>query len=128
MVVLLIAIGGAWFYLNAWIEHNGNRSLDEEPHGKFIKKLDSPTYTYTVRIYNVPSIEKTSVRVEILFNKANKKPKTIYYEYNRSYPDPDSNIKWLKNDVIDIYGHHLNVLRDTYNWQKDPNWDKERDQ
>ncbi|MDD9150921.1 DUF5412 family protein [Sporolactobacillus sp. CQH2019] len=122
LFVILVSIGVFTYYIN-------HPSLDRVPYGKLVAKLDSPNHDYTARIFNIsmsgggPSVGP-SVRVEIAFNKTNKKPKTIYYDYEREYSGSD--IEWLSDQVIKIYDHRLNVLKDTYNWENDPNWDKKR--
>jgi hypothetical protein len=101
-------------------------TLEEAPHGKLIKTYDSPTHAYTARAFlinNGGATIRTAIRVDIVFNhQKDKPPKTIYFEYDRSEPE----ITWLSPHVIQIYNHKLNIFKDTYNWQNDKNWDKER--
>jgi len=124
IVFVLLAIGIYHMFFDT--------SLENAPHGKLVEKLDSPNHEYTARVFRINegwflgATNAPSVRVDIVFNKnQNRQPKTIYYEYDRSYP---YEVSWINSKEIKIYNHKLNVLKDTYNWKTDDNWDKERNE
>jgi hypothetical protein len=51
----------------------------------------------------------------ILYNKAKKNPKNMYW----SYREENANISWVDDTTVIINGHKLDVLHDTYDWRRE---------
>jgi hypothetical protein len=99
-------------------------NLQYVPKGEFLKEEISPTNLYTARVFRSSGGATTgfAIRVEIVFEKEKsifgKKTKNIYWNYH----EEDANIKWIDSETVKINNHQLNVITDTYDYRKDPNW------
>jgi len=80
-----------------------------------IAESTSPNGTYTVNAYVSDGGATTSYTVlgELMFNKENKKPKKIYWQYREN----EAHISWIDDDTVKINGVTLDVLNDTYDYR-----------
>ena len=86
------------------------------PKGDLISKVDSPNGTYTIKAYvtNGGATTDFSVRGELNFNKENRKPKNIYWNYH----EDKAIIVWSDNHTVIINGHKLTVPNDVYDFRR----------
>lgn len=86
------------------------------PEGDLISEVNSPDGTYTLKAYVSSGGATTdfSVRGELNFNKENKKPKNIYWNYH----EEKANIKWIDKNTVVINGHELSVPNETFDFRR----------
>jgi len=90
-------------------------SMDYLPKGEFVAAYDSPQGTYTLNIYLDGGGATTgfAIRGELV-TAANGSRKNIYW----SYPEQEATVEWVSDEVVDINGHVLDVVHDTYDWRR----------
>lgn len=93
--------------------------MNNLPKGKLISEGKSPDGTYTVKAYlsDGGATVDYSILGELNYNKINKKPKNIYWNYH----EEEAVIKWINNDTVVINGHKLNVLNEVFDWRRNIN-------
>jgi hypothetical protein len=86
------------------------------PKGDMIAEVSSPKGTYTLKAYVSSGGATTdySVLGELNFNKGNKKPKNIYWNYH----EKNANIKWINENTVVINGHKLSVPNETFDFRR----------
>ncbi|MDQ6597967.1 hypothetical protein E2K98_30570 [Bacillus salipaludis] len=106
VILGLIGYGVYWAFFD----------MSRLPKGDLITEKSSPEGTYTLKAY-VSSEGATTdfaVRGELNFNKANKKPKNIYWNYH----EEKANIKWIDENTVVINGHVLSVPNETFDFRR----------
>lgn len=83
------------------------------PKGDLISEVSSPDGTYTLKCFVSDGGATTDYAVlgELNFNKENRKPKNIYWNYH----EETANINWIDKNTVVINGHQLRVPNDTFN-------------
>ncbi|MEM1505503.1 DUF5412 domain-containing protein [Domibacillus sp. 8LH] len=106
LLLILLGYGMYWAFFD----------MGRLPKGDFISEADSPNGDYTVKAYVSSGGATTdfAVRGELHFNKENKKPKNIYWNYH----EQQAVMKWLDQDTVVINGHRLDVPYDVFNFRK----------
>jgi hypothetical protein len=86
------------------------------PKGDLISEVSSPKGTYTLKAYvnNGGATVDYAVRGELNFNKENRKPKNIYWNYHES----SASIEWIDERTVVINGHKLKVPDETFDWRQ----------
>lgn len=107
--LLLLGLIGYGVY---WAFFDMNRL----PHGDLISEVRSPDGTWTFKAFlcSPGATVDDSVRGELIFNKENRKPKNIYWNYHQSA----AAIKCIDKNTIDINGHVLNVPDETFDYRR----------
>ena len=87
------------------------------PKGDLISEADSPGGTYTLKAYvsSGGAITDFTVLGELNFNKENRKPKNIYWNYH----EETANIKWIDDNTVVMNNHELNVPNDTFDFRNE---------
>ena len=85
--------------------------------GEFISEVKSPNGTYTVKSYlsNGGATTGYAILGELNYNKVNKKPKNIYWNYREEKAD----IEWTDEVTVIINGHKVNILHDTFDFRRE---------
>ncbi|WNS78309.1 DUF5412 domain-containing protein [Domibacillus sp. DTU_2020_1001157_1_SI_ALB_TIR_016] len=106
LLLALLGYGVYWAFFD----------MDRLPKGDFISEADSPNGDYTVKAYVSSGGATTdfAVRAELHFNKENRKPKTVYWNYH----EEQAVIKWMDQDTVVINGHWLDVPYDVFDFRK----------
>ncbi|WP_210364050.1 DUF5412 domain-containing protein [Bacillus sp. REN3] len=91
--------------------------LDRLPKGELIDEVSSPGGAYTVRAYvtNGGATTDYAIRGELIFNRKNKKPKNIYWNYH----EEKAYIVWLNENTVRINGHELSLPNETFDFRRD---------
>lgn len=91
--------------------------LDRLPRGSLIEEQSSPKNTYTIKLYLSDAGATTSYSIigELNYNKENKLPKVIYFQYRKQIAE----INWIDDTTVIINGKKLNVLHDKYDYRHD---------
>lgn len=112
LLILLLIFGGILGYVYYLLFY----SMSNLPEGKFVKQVDSPDKSYSVRMYVVEgsATVATTVRGELLKNKKGTK-KNIYWDYRIT----DTNVRWVDPDTVSINGHQLDVEKDIYDFRRE---------
>ncbi|AZB41500.1 hypothetical protein CEF21_03865 [Bacillus sp. FJAT-42376] len=107
LLVGLISCGVYWAFFD----------MSRLPKGELIEEAQSPDGTYTLKAYVSDGGATTSyaVRGELNFNKGNRKPKNIYWNYR----EETASMKWIDSDTVQINGRILNVPYETYDFRND---------
>ncbi|MED1471756.1 DUF5412 domain-containing protein [Bacillus salipaludis] len=86
------------------------------PKGDIISEVSSPEGTYTLKAYvsSGGATTDNAVLGELNFNKGNKKPKNIYWNYH----EETANIKWVDENTVIINGHKLKVPSETFDYRR----------
>ncbi|MGE5395900.1 MAG: DUF5412 family protein [Chitinophagales bacterium] len=115
--ICLLLIPGLVFGLYWSVFRISLDSLDNLPKGDLLESYPSPDGQYTLNIYRTNGGATTdfAIRGEVIFNKLDRKPKNIYWEYHRDSAD----VHWVDNYTANINGHKLNVLKDEYDFRRD---------
>lgn len=100
----LVAYGVYWGFFD-W-----SRFKDE-----LITQSTSPNGTYTVNAYlfNGGATVSYTVLGELVFNKENKRPKKIYWQYR----EEKANIKWIDDNTVKINDVQLRLPYQTYDYR-----------
>ena len=93
-----------------WIFFDWSRFKDE-----LINQSTSPDATYTVNAYlsNGGATVSYSVLGELVFNKENKRPKKIYWQYR----EENATIEWLDDSTVMINNVKLSLPAETYDYR-----------
>jgi hypothetical protein len=107
--LLILGLLGYGFY---WAFFDMSRL----PKGDIISEVTSPGGTYTVKAYvsSGGATTDNAVLGELNFNKENKKPKNIYWNYQ----EETAKIKWLDESTVIINGHKLSVPNVTFDYRR----------
>ena len=75
------------------------------PIGVLISEVESTNDTYSVKAYlvNPHATVAYCIRVELIFNKRNRKPKNIYWQYR----EEKANIYYIDDQTVSINGKVL---------------------
>ncbi len=86
------------------------------PKQELLTAVDSPDGAYTVKAYlcNAGATTAYAVLGELHFNKVNKKPKNIYWNYREEH----AKIEWIDPDTVVINGQRLKVPGQSYDYRK----------
>ena len=86
------------------------------PKGELINEIKSPNGTYTVKAYltNGGATVSYAVRGELNFNRVNKKPKNIYWNYR----EDKATVEWIDDNTVIINGYELDVLREKFDFRR----------
>ena len=91
--------------------------LERLPTGEYLTEQVSPDGTYTVKAYlaNGGATTSYAVRAELVYNKKNLKPRTIYWNYR----EEKAQIIWIDDKTVAINGQTLKVKNETYDFRWD---------
>lgn len=105
-IILFLTYGVYWAFY----------SMSRLPKGELINEVKSPNGTYTVKAYlaNGGATVSYAIRGELNFNRANKRPKNIYWNYR----EDKAIIEWIDDNTVIINGHELDVLREKYDFRR----------
>ena len=93
------------------------RSMSRLPEGEYLYSSNNPTGEYRVNVYLCYSnLSADAVRAETE-NTDNGKRRNIYWCYRKS----SAEIEWTGDYEAVINGEKLNILKESYDWRKD--WD-----
>ncbi|MFJ7735875.1 DUF5412 domain-containing protein [Lysinibacillus sp. NPDC097287] len=116
-VLLMFVVWGLLFigligYGVYWIFYDTSRFKQN-----LIGESTSPDGTYTINAYLSDSGATTSYTVlgELVFNKENKRPKKIYWQYKES----TARIEWIDDDTVKINTVTLELPHETYDYRKE---------
>lgn len=104
--IILISYGFYWAFFD----------MNRLPKQELIAEVKSPNGTYTIKAYLSDGGATTAFAVlgELNYNKENKRPKNIYWNYREDHAD----INWIDNDSVIINGHKLDVPNDTFDFRR----------
>lgn len=74
-----------------------------------VEEIPSPDGAYTIQVYELGESDY-SMAVDVVFNHELRDPRRFYFQI---YDEPIE-VKWSNQQVVEINGHKLNVLKDTY--------------
>jgi flagellar basal body-associated protein FliL len=105
-IVALIGYGVYWAFFD----------MSSLPKGDKIAEVSSTNGTYTIKAYVTSGGATTDNAIlgELNFNKANRKPKNIYWNYH----EETANIKWIDDNTVIINGHKLKVPNQTFDFRR----------
>jgi hypothetical protein len=109
IVVVLISIFSIIaFFSYLFITDFDISSIDNIPKGDFIKEVDSPNGTYSIKIYLADGNATVdfAIRGELVYKKEKKESHNIYWNYHESSAD----VVWLDDNTVKINTITLNVL------------------
>jgi hypothetical protein len=90
--------------------------MNRLPKGELISEVQSPNGAYTVKVYvSEGTLTAPAVRGELSYNKQNKRPKNIYWNYRQDKVI----IEWFDDDTVIINDHKLDVLYESFDYRKD---------
>lgn len=106
MILGLIVYGVYWAFFD----------MNRLPKGDLISAVSSPKGTYTVKVYvsNGGATTDYAVLGELIFNKENRKPKNIYWNYH----EETAKVKWKNENTVEINGQVLNVPNETFDFRR----------
>jgi hypothetical protein len=90
--------------------------MNRLPKDNLIAEVKSPKGTYTIKAYSTAggATVDYSVLGELNFNKENRKPKNIYWNYHES----SAGIEWINENTVIINGHKLKVPGEVYDFRR----------
>ncbi|MEG6511738.1 DUF5412 domain-containing protein [Desulforamulus ruminis] len=102
----LLAYGIYWAFFD----------MNHLPKQELLTAVDSPDGAYTVKAYlsNGGATTAYAVLGELHFNKVNKKPKPIYFNYREEH----AKVEWIGPDTVVINGHTLHVPDQTFDYRR----------
>ncbi|MCQ6281086.1 DUF5412 domain-containing protein [Bacillus sp. EB600] len=105
-----------WISYHIYMTFFAGPTLNYLPKGELIKSVDSPNKQYTLKAYVSSGGATTdfAIRGELNFNKDDKNPKNIYWNYH----EETAKIKWVDNDTVVINGHKLDVPDKTFDFRQ----------
>ena len=96
------------------------RSMSRLPEGEYLYSSNNPTGEYRVNVYLCySSLSADAVRAETE-NTDNGKQRNIYWCYRKS----SAEIEWTGDYEAVINGEKLNILKESYDWRKDRDFDE----
>ena len=96
------------------------RSMSRLPEGEYLYSSNNPTGEYRVNIYLCySSLSADAVRAETE-NTDNGKRRNVYWCYRKS----SAEIEWTGDYEAVINGEKLNILKESYDWRKDRDFDE----
>ena len=96
------------------------RSMSRLPEGEYLYSSNNPTGEYRVNVYLCySSLSADAVRAETE-NTDNGKRRNIYWCYCKS----SAEIEWTGDYEAVINGEKLNILKESYDWRKDRDFDE----
>lgn len=96
------------------------RSMSRLPEGEYLYSSNNPTGEYRVNVYLCySSLSADAVRAETE-NTDNGKRRNIYWCYRKS----SAEIEWTGDYEAVINGEKLNILKESYDWRKDRDFDE----
>ena len=99
------------------------RSMSRLPEGEYLYSSNNPTGEYRVNVYLCySSLSADAVRAETE-NTDNGKRRNIYWCYRKS----SAEIEWTGDYEAVINGEKLNILKESYDWRKDRDFDKKEE-
>ncbi|MDQ6600973.1 DUF5412 domain-containing protein [Bacillus salipaludis] len=106
LILALIGYGVYWAFFD----------MSRLPKGDKIAEESSPDGTYTIKAYvsSGGATTDNAVRGELNFNKENRKPKNIYWNYH----EETAKINWINDNTVIINGHKLNVPNETFDYRR----------
>lgn len=98
-------------YFIYWAFYDMNRL----PKGEFLVQSTSPNKEYTIKAYvsKGNATNSDAVRAELIFNKNNKKTKTIYWNYREN----EAKIVWLDDNIVKINDVKLEVPKEKFDFR-----------
>ncbi len=107
VIIAILSYGVYWAFF----------SMSRLPKGDLISEVQSPNGTYTIKAYRTNGGSTTSyaIRGELNFDKLNKKPVNIYWNYR----EDKAIIEWIDDDTVMINDHELDVLEDKYDFRRE---------
>ncbi len=89
--------------------------MNNLPKGELISQAQSPDGAYTLKAYrtNGGATVSHAIRGELNYNKIDKKPKNIYWNYK----EDKAMIEWIDEDTVVINSHELDVLNDRFDFR-----------
>lgn len=106
-----------WLSYHTYMIFFAAPTLSYLPKGELIEQSISPNKKYTIKAYvsNGGATTDFAVRGELIYNKKDCKPKTIYWNYH----EEKAKIEWLNSDTVIINGHKLKMPKGTYDYRKE---------
>jgi len=106
VIVAVLAYGVYWSFFD----------MDRLPKGELVAEAEAPGGKYTIRAYvsDMGATTDFAILGELNYNLENKKPRNIYWNYHES----TANIEWIDAETVNINGHRINVLHDTYDFRR----------
>jgi hypothetical protein len=111
-IIISLSILGLIGYGVYWAFFDMNRL----PKDTLIAEVKSPKGTYTIKAYSSSggATVDYSVLGELNFNKENRKPKNIYWNYHES----SVVIQWINENTVVINGHKLRLPSGVYDFRR----------
>lgn len=106
IILIILSYGIHWMFFD----------MSRLPKGELIEQKTSLNGTYTIRAYKSDGGATTSYAIlgELNFNKVNKRPKNIYWNYR----EEKAVIEWIDDDTDIINGHELDVLKEVFDFRR----------
>ncbi len=109
-VISFIIVGSLLVYGVYWVFFDWSRFKQE-----LIINSTSPEGTYTINAYKSDGGATVSYAVlgELVFNKKNKRPKKIYWQYRKE----NAVIEWIDDNTVRINDVQLHLPHETYDYR-----------
>ena len=100
-------------YIYYWAAYD----LDRLPRGPIIAEETSPNKTYTIKAHtsDLGATTSFSVLAELYFNKEDRKPKVIYFQYK----EREASIRWKDDSTVVINNVELHLPNEKYDYRHD---------
>lgn len=106
VIIALLVCGVYWAFFD----------MNRLPKGELISEVQSPNGTYTIKAYLINGGVTTSfaIRGELNFNRVNKRPKNIYWNYK----EDRAMIEWIDDNTVIINRHKLDVPGEKFDFRR----------